>query len=196
MYLNRFKVRWYYKDHLPYDHQNDMSYDGIDHPCLDPEGRPQLMPYLKCGANTGEAQAAGGADPATATAEARACADRDRVLAEPPEAIEARLSQKFCAPGGAGVGRAFAEQMLASLDANADRDVSCAEWGIAKMTPTLEQLGGAYRGPSRIPVPECPMTPKGLDALARYNVYLSKLALATPAPADNATAGTDALQGR
>jgi hypothetical protein len=109
-----------------------------------------------------------------------ACQDKD-VLDEAPEVMEARLSAKFCAEPTKLVGRAFVAQMLGSLDANLDGSVSCAEWGIAKMTPTLEQLGGAYRGPQRIALPECPMTPQGAEALARYNAYLNELSAASAA---------------
>jgi hypothetical protein len=103
------------------------------------------------------------------------------VLEEAPEAIEARLSNKFCAEPAQRVGRTFVDQMLASLDANLDGSVSCAEWGIAKMTPTLEQLGGAYRGPQQIAPPECPMTPEGQNTLKQYNAYLSGLSVASAA---------------
>jgi hypothetical protein len=133
-----------------------------------------------------------------AAAEARACADRDLVLGEPPEATEARLSKKFCAArSGAGVGRAFAAAALATLDANGDGSVSCAEWSIAKMRPTLEQLGGAYRGPRELPLPECPMSAEGAATLARYNAYLAGLAVATTARAGKvaAAAVADTLQG-
>jgi hypothetical protein len=160
-----------------------------------------LESYLDC---PGPQAGAADADPATAAAaaEARACADRDRVLGEPPEATEARLSKKFCAArsgAGVGVGRAFAVAVLATLDANGDGSVSCAEWGIAKMRPTLEQLGGAYRGPRELPLPECPMSAEGAATLARYNAHLSGLAVATTARADNLTAAgaaADAPTGR
>jgi hypothetical protein len=139
----------------------------IPHQCLDDQGQPELEPYLKCPPR------------ALSTRAASACQDKE-VLEEAPEVMEARLSHKFCEAKKL-VGRAFVEQMLASLDANLDGSVSCAEWGIAKMTPTLEQLGGAYRGPQRIALPECPMTTEGSEALARYNAYLNELSVVSAA---------------
>jgi hypothetical protein len=142
--------------------------------------RAELEPYLKCPART------------TAERESRACADK-HILDEAPEALEARLSTQFCEPGGKLVGRAFLDQMLATLDANRDGSVSCAEWGMAKRASTLEDLGGAYHGPRSIAPPECPMTPQGTEALARYNAYLGELTSATMAvaaaraPADEAS---------
>jgi hypothetical protein len=160
-YGTRFDVAW--RDYFSRDYEDPSSVGE----CLS-----GLEPYLKC---PGPQASAAGADPATAAAaaaaaaEARACADRDRVLGEPLEATEARLSKKFCVTpgGGAGVGRAFAAVALATLDANGDGSVSCAEWGIAKMRPTLEQLGGAYRGPRELPLPDCPMSAEGVATLAR-----------------------------
>jgi hypothetical protein len=184
----------------PYDHPDHPLYKErfqvrnhcgcacrVDVECLDGEGKPALEPYLRCPPPT--LLAAGAADSAEATAaaaaEAAACADRDLVMAEPLETTEARLSYTFCEPGKL-VGRAFAANVRATLDANNDGSVSCAEWGMAKMTSTLEQLGGAYHGPRELPQPECPMTPQGTEALARYNAYLGELSLAT-ARADEAT---------
>jgi hypothetical protein len=109
-----------------------------------------------------------------------ACQDKE-VLEEVPELIEARLSRKFCAEPTQRVGRTFFDQMLASLDANLDGSVSCAEWGMAKMEPTLQQLGGAYRGPQQIAPPECPMTPEGQNTLKQYNAYLNELSVASAA---------------
>jgi hypothetical protein len=140
----------------------------LEHPCLDDQGQPQLEPYLKCPPR------------APSTRAALACQDKE-VLEEAPEAIEARLSTTFCAEPTQRVGRTFVDQMLASLDANLDGSVSCVEWGIAKMTPTLEELGGAYRGPQQIAPPECPMTPEGQNTLTQYNAYLNKLSVASAA---------------
>jgi hypothetical protein len=180
-YPTRFSVGWEYGD------------DWLDvTECQDAVGY-QLEPYLKCPPR--------GADPTTATAtaaEARACADLDRLLAMQPEAREALLSKTFCAStgggggGSPGVGPAFAGAVMKTLDANSDGSVSCTEWGIAKMIPTLDQLGGVYRGLPTLPKPECPMSTKGAEEFARYNAYLSGLARAR---ADNVT-GADALKGR
>jgi hypothetical protein len=160
-YATRFQITWRYKG------GKEQSSD-----C-----RAELEPYLKC--------------PARPTAERKAlasCADK-HILDEAPEALEARLSTTFCEPGGKLVGRAFLDQMLESLDANRDGSVSCAEWGMAKRTSTLEDLGGAYHGPRSIAPPECPMTPHGEDTLAQYNAYLGNLSLATTARADEASRG-------
>jgi hypothetical protein len=137
---------------------------------LDDQGRPELEPYLQCPPRQRSEQAA------------LACQDKE-VLDEPPEVLEARLSSKFCAEPATLVGRAFLEQVLASLDANKDGGVSCAEWGIAKMAPTLEQLGGAYHGPRSVDPPACPMTQAGTEALAQYNAYLGELSSAAAAAA-------------
>jgi hypothetical protein len=59
---------------------------------------------------------------------------------------------------------------------------------MAKRTATLEELGGAYRGPRALAPPECPMTPEGTEALARYNAYLGELTSATMAAAARAAA--------
>jgi hypothetical protein len=138
--------------------------------CLDEQGAPELAPYLQCPPRALLKQAA------------LACQDKE-VLDEPPEVMEARLSHKFCAEPAQRVGRAFVEQMLASLDANLDGNVSCAEWGIASKTPTLEQLGGAYHGPRSVDPPACPMSQAGTDALAQYNAYLGELSAASSAAA-------------
>jgi hypothetical protein len=95
--------------------------------------------------------------------------------------------------------RLLAAVLAATLHANGDGSVSCAEWSIAKMIPTLEQLGGAYRGPRELPLPECPMSAEGAATLARYNAYLSGLAVATTARAGEvaaAGAAADAPTGR
>jgi hypothetical protein len=125
-YQDRFKVV------LVDEHPTWYSFGTYFAPvgCLDDQGRPELEPYLQCPPRAQLKQAA------------LACQDKE-VLDEPPEVMEARLSAKFCAEPATLVGRAFVEQVLASLDANKDGGVSCAEWGIASRTPTLEQLGGA-----------------------------------------------------
>jgi hypothetical protein len=156
-YDTRFKIDW-----------SKVKFNAKYEDC-----RAEMEPYLKCPlrATAGPAERA-----------AQACADK-QILDEAPEALEARLSTQFCEPGGKLVGRAFLDQMLATLDANRDGTVSCAEWGMAKRTSTLEDLGGAYHGPRSIAPPECPMTPQGTEALARYNAYLGELTSATMAAA-------------
>jgi hypothetical protein len=158
-YYERFQVKWCIRP-------------TSATPVPDPEYRDcraEMEPYLKC-----PAKAAGPAEGKAPPS----CADK-HILEEAPELLEARLSSKFCEPGGKLVGRAFLEQVLATLDANGDGSVSCAEWGIAKRAAALEQLGGAYRGPQSVAPPECPMTPQGAEALARYNSYLGALSSAT-----------------
>jgi hypothetical protein len=155
----RFYVHWHNVKH------SDDEYAE----CLDAEGKPALEPYLQC--------------PLRASAPAGASCQDKEVLDEPHDALEARLSVRFCEPGGKLVGRAFLDQMLATLDANNDGSVSCAEWGMAKMTSTLEELGGAYRGPPSIAPPECPMTAQGAETVAQYNAYLAGLSSSASAAA-------------
>jgi hypothetical protein len=171
-YKNRFKMEWC---RGPKD--QDRCITDYFSECYDENGKHALEAYLMC--PPPQPLAAGAAASAEATAEARACADK-HILDEAPETLEARLSGAFCEPGKL-VGLPVLDQMLATLDANRDGSVLCAEWGMAKRTSSLEQLGGAYHGPRSIAPPECPMTPRGAEALARYNAYLGELASATTA---------------
>lgn len=123
------------------------------------------------------------------------CADKDIVLGEPPAAITARLSSVFCDGGAAtaSVGSKFTAAVLASLDANRDGTVSCAEWPIAKARATLASVGGAYLGPPALPPPACKMTQAGAARWASHNAYLAELAAATAKT--NATALVAAAKG-
>ena len=156
---------------------------------------PEAEPFLAC-----PADAAADAPDSSSAAQARggrACADKELVLSEPITATIERLSRVFCAGGvarrrtddlasrGKDVGHSFAGQMLDTLDADNSKDVSCTEWGIAKMQTTLDQLiaSGArgYFGPDKVDPPSCKMSREGAAKLAKYNAYLAKLTLATAA---------------
>lgn len=124
--------------------------------------------------------------PAITTAE-RACADKDKVLNATLPELTAVLSSLYCASAGGSVGLEFTASVLASLDADRSGSVDCDEWGIAKRTATLPELGdGGYFGPAKLKAPLCKLTAEGREELARYDAYLGRLTLGTLAT--NATA--------
>ena len=140
-----------------------------------------------CAAGAGSASV-----PSTVKDAARACADRDAVLSEPLPQLAARLSSYYCANEEDSVGLEFAGSLLASLDADKSDSVSCAEWGIAKFSATLQQLGGGYLGTPKLEAPRCKLSTKGKESIARYNAYLGKLTLATALTNATALAATSA----
>lgn len=108
------------------------------------------------------------------------CSDKTLVLSEPINSTVARLTAVFCDIQNydKDVGLEFAGQILASLDADKNGQVTCGEWQIAKMEATIEQLV-TYVGPKSVGPPACKMSQKGAETLARYNAYLAKLTLAS-----------------
>ena len=133
-----------------------------------------------------------GATP-TISAAQRACADKDQVLNSTLPELTARLSSFYCASAGDSVGLEFTSSLLATLDADKNGFVDCAEWGIAKQTTTLQQLsGGGYFGPVKLEPPLCKLSAYGKEQIARYNAYLGKLSLGTLATNTTALIATAA----